>query len=85
MPGTVPPVIGAVSFIANSGGGLYDREGYCLGINTWTADKSISEGIGFAVALDTLSDLAPPPLAAPAGKTADVVPPKSPERSARHD
>ncbi len=52
----------------NSGGGLYDEEGYCLGINTWTADKSISEGIGFAVALDTLSDLAPPPLAAVAAK-----------------
>jgi S1-C subfamily serine protease len=47
----------------NSGGGLYDEEGYCLGINTWTADKSVSEGIGFAVALDTLADLAPPPLA----------------------
>ena len=39
----------------NSGGGLYDEEGYCLGINTWTADKSVSEGIGFAIALDTLS------------------------------
>jgi hypothetical protein len=69
----------------NSGGGLYDRDGYCLGINTWTADKSISEGIGFAVALDTLFDLAPPPLAAAAGKTADVVPPGLPEPSARHD
>ena len=48
-----------------------------LGINTWTADKSITEGIGFAIALDTLLDLAPPPLAprpekptaAPAEKT----------------
>jgi hypothetical protein len=47
----------------NSGGGLYDTNGYCLGINTWTHDKSISEGIGFAIALDTLSDLEPPPLA----------------------
>ena len=28
----------------NSGGGLYDHEGYLLGINTWTADKRVSEG-----------------------------------------
>jgi S1-C subfamily serine protease len=46
----------------NSGGGLYDHEGYLLGINTWTADKRVSEGIGFAIALDTLLDLKPPPL-----------------------
>jgi S1-C subfamily serine protease len=47
----------------NSGGGLYDHDGYLIGINTWTADKRISEGIGFAMALDTLLDLAPPMLA----------------------
>ena len=47
----------------NSGGGLYDTDGYCLGINTWTHDKSVSEGIGFAITLDTLAELAPPPLA----------------------
>ncbi len=46
----------------NSGGGLYDQEGYCLGINTWTADKRITEGIGFAIVLDTLLDLSPAPL-----------------------
>jgi serine protease Do len=69
----------------NSGGGLYDLEGYCLGINTWTADKSISEGIGFAIALDTLFDLAPPPLAAAEEQTAGVIPPRSSEPSARHD
>ena len=46
----------------NSGGGLYDHDGYLLGINTWTADKSVSEGIGFAIALDSLLELAPPPL-----------------------
>jgi S1-C subfamily serine protease len=46
----------------NSGGGLYDHEGYCIGINTWTGDKRISEGIGFAIALDTLFDAAPPAL-----------------------
>jgi len=47
----------------NSGGGLYDHDGYLIGINTWTADKRISEGIGFAMALDTLLELAPPMLA----------------------
>jgi serine protease Do len=46
----------------NSGGGLYDHDGFLLGINTWTADKSKSEGIGFAIALDSLLELAPPPL-----------------------
>src|SRR5262249_27198635 len=46
----------------NSGGGLYDQEGYLLGINTWTADKRGSEGIGFAITLDTLLELEPPPL-----------------------
>ena len=45
----------------NSGGGLYDEEGM-LGINTWTADKSMSEGIGFAIALEP-SPIWPPPLA----------------------
>ena len=49
----------------NSGGGLYDQEGYCIGINTWTADKRETEGIGFAIALDALFDLAPPPLETP--------------------
>ncbi len=56
----------------NSGGGLYDTNGYCLGINTWTPDKSISEGIGFAIALDTLSDLAPPPLAGATENTVET-------------
>jgi S1-C subfamily serine protease len=39
-----------------------------IGINTWTADKRVSEGIGFAMALDTLLDLAPPMLAPSEGK-----------------
>lgn len=52
----------------NSGGGLYDTDGYCVGINTWTHDKSVSEGIGFAITLDTLADLSPPPLADMLGK-----------------
>ena len=46
----------------NSGGGLYDQEGYLLGINSWTADKSVSEGLGFAIALESLLELAPPQL-----------------------
>lgn len=44
----------------NSGGGLFDKEGYLLGINTWTNDKRFSEGLNFAIALDTLLDLHPP-------------------------
>jgi S1-C subfamily serine protease len=54
----------------NSGGGLYDHDGFCIGINTWTGDKRVSEGIGFAIALDTLFDLEPPPLATAEAKSA---------------
>jgi hypothetical protein len=43
----------------NSGGGLFDQEGYLIGINTWVKDKRVSEGLGFAIAFDTLLDLAP--------------------------
>jgi S1-C subfamily serine protease len=51
----------------NSGGGLYDKEGYVVGINTWTEDKQVSEGIGFAISMECLLRLAPPNLlAAPA-------------------
>jgi S1-C subfamily serine protease len=46
----------------NSGGGLYDQSVYLLGINTWTTDKSTSEGIGFALAFENLIELVPPPL-----------------------
>jgi len=53
----------------NSGGGLYDHDGYLLGINTWTADKRVSEGIGFAITLDTLIDLAPMELKPPRNDT----------------
>ncbi len=63
----------------NSGGGLYDTDGYCLGINTWTHDKSVSEGIGFAITLDTLAELAPPPLAGMPTQTAG---PGGPQASA---
>jgi serine protease Do len=48
----------------NSGGGLYDHDGFLIGINSWTADKSVSEGIGFAIALDELLELSPPQLGA---------------------
>jgi len=33
----------------NSGGGLYRSDGTLVGINTWTAEKTVSEGIGFAL------------------------------------
>jgi S1-C subfamily serine protease len=44
----------------NSGGGLYDKAGTLIGINTWTNDKRFSEGLGFAIALDSLLELDPP-------------------------
>ncbi len=43
----------------NSGGGLYDKAGNLIGINTWTEDKHISEGIGFAISIENLLRLAP--------------------------
>jgi S1-C subfamily serine protease len=46
----------------NSGGGLYEKDGMLIGINTWTNDKRFSEGLGFAIALDSLLELDPPPL-----------------------
>jgi len=36
----------------NSGGGLYDVEGRLIGINTMNADKTRTEGIGFAIAFE---------------------------------
>ncbi len=45
----------------NSGGGLYDKaSGTLLGINTWIGDNRVSEGLGFAIAFQTLLDLDPP-------------------------
>ncbi len=38
----------------NSGGGLYDTEGFLLGIATLAGDKSVSEGIGFAISIRTI-------------------------------
>jgi S1-C subfamily serine protease len=66
----------------NSGGGLYDSDGYLLGINTWTADKSVSEGIGFAIALDSLLELAPPPLAPRSEKQTAAPAEKTPSKTA---
>lgn len=43
----------------SSGGGLYDSEGKLVGINTLTADKRFAEGLGFAISLSSLIDLAP--------------------------
>jgi S1-C subfamily serine protease len=51
----------------NSGGGLYDQEGYLLGVNTWTKDKAVAEGLNFAISLDALTVLAPPGLDLQAG------------------
>lgn len=41
----------------NSGGGLYSARGELIGLNTWTAEKSVSEGIGFAIAVADVVDL----------------------------
>lgn len=43
----------------NSGGGLYDQDGHLIGINTWTQDKRVAEGLNFAVAFQPLLTLAP--------------------------
>jgi S1-C subfamily serine protease len=71
----------------NSGGGLYDRDGYLIGINSLGSDKSISEGINFAITLDTLLDLNPPSLKEPPHVEED--PPRdgkeSPQRQNRGD
>jgi S1-C subfamily serine protease len=44
----------------NSGGGLYDMTGRLIGINTWTKDKSIAEGLNFAISTRSLLDLLEP-------------------------
>lgn len=50
----------------NSGGGLYSEEGWLIGINTWTNDKRVAEGLGFAISFKTLLDLTPPRFELPA-------------------
>jgi S1-C subfamily serine protease len=52
----------------HSGGGLYDAGGDLIGLNTWAAEKSRGEGLGFAVStgeiLGLASETAPPELTA---------------------
>jgi len=50
----------------NSGGGLYDEQGKLVGVNTWTKDKRVAEGIGFAISFQTLMELVPARFALPA-------------------
>jgi serine protease Do len=44
----------------NSGGGLYDKDGVLIGINTLASDKRFAEGINFAITFETLLNLHPP-------------------------
>jgi serine protease Do len=44
----------------NSGGGLYDQQGNLIGVNTWTDDKRVSEGLGFAISIEELPKLSAP-------------------------
>jgi len=46
----------------NSGGGLYDKEGFLIGINTWIYSKSISEGLNFSIAMDGILSILDPSL-----------------------
>ena len=43
----------------NSGGGLYDKQGHLVGVNTWTQDKRVAEGLSFAISFQTLLELVP--------------------------
>ena len=54
----------------NSGGGLYDEQGQLIGINTWTQDKRVADGLGFAIGFQTLLDLAPPVYKLPKSQSA---------------
>jgi serine protease Do len=55
----------------NSGGGLYDKDGILIGINTLASDKRFAEGINFAITFESFLDFHPPFLqpAADAEKT----------------
>lgn len=52
----------------NSGGGLYDDDGMLLGINTWTQDKRMSEGLGFSISFHAILDLIPKKFDLPAAQ-----------------
>ncbi len=49
----------------NSGGGLYDQQGNLVGIVTWSQDKRVSEGLNFAIAMESILPLLPGDLATP--------------------
>ena len=58
----------------NSGGGLYDNDGHLIGINTWTQDKRVAEGLNFAVAFQALLTLVPAPFQLPDEQSAETQP-----------
>lgn len=43
----------------NSGGGLYTADGRLIGINTWAGHKRDTEGLGFAISVDSILPLLP--------------------------
>ena len=55
----------------NSGGGLYDKSGKLIGINTWIDGNQASKGLGFSISLASLLDLHPPGLRVPGKKAAE--------------
>ncbi|MEZ6058577.1 MAG: trypsin-like peptidase domain-containing protein [Planctomycetaceae bacterium] len=55
----------------NSGGGLYDAQGHLIGINTWTQDKHVADGLSFAIDFQTLLDLAPATYQLPKSQSAN--------------
>ncbi|HKD35415.1 MAG TPA: trypsin-like peptidase domain-containing protein, partial [Pirellulales bacterium] len=61
----------------NSGGGLYTKSGRLIGINTWTSDKSQSEGLSFAISLDSILDRSPPGVPDKSAEPAGEVGPKA--------
>ncbi len=46
----------------NSGGGLYDLDGFLVGVNTWIYSKSQTEGLNFSLAVDGLFRVIDPAL-----------------------
>ncbi|KAF1081874.1 MAG: hypothetical protein GQF41_1514 [Candidatus Rifleibacterium amylolyticum] len=44
----------------NSGGGLYDLDGYLIGVNTWIYAKTVTEGLNFSIAIDEFFQLLEP-------------------------
>lgn len=40
--------------MGNSGGGLYNMDAELVGVNTWTQDKSVAEGISFSIATTSI-------------------------------